>query len=116
MIKSLFLSITFSTILLFIFTEINVNNKTINVVQNEIEFTTQDCSNNSYCADGYTLNGIDRLGNVRGHNYEKNTISITQYISSDKYYDHKGYDQFGFNRIGNNINGIYFKKIKNITY
>ena len=76
----------------------------------------QGCSEISYCADGYTIDGFDRNGYPRGHIYPEKRISKREYLASHKSYNYNGYDQYGFDREGKNSDGIHFNTLKYIKY
>lgn len=70
------------------------------------------CSEASYCADGYTILGIDRFGNKRGYIYPQREITKEDYKSRVKIYDNQGYDEFGFDREGIDKNNKHYNEIK----
>lgn len=63
------------------------------------------CSEITYCADGYTTTGKDRLGNGRDHVYPPKKLTLDQWVLASKSYDADGYDQFGLNITGNRSDG-----------
>ena len=75
-----------------------------------------DCSETTYCEDGYTTLGVDRLGNPRDYVYPLREITYQDYLKAYKYYDHQGYDQYGFNRNKKNVNGKYLESFEIIKY
>lgn len=63
------------------------------------------CSEITYCADGYTTTGKDRLGNGRDHVYTPKKLTLDQWVLASKSYDSDGYDQFGLSITGNRSDG-----------
>lgn len=90
----------------------NIERHQVVIDGNLVVFYDSNCSETSYCADGFTTNGIDRLGNPRGYVYPKTTISYEEYRKAFKSYGHEGYNQYGFDREDKNRNGILAKYAK----
>jgi hypothetical protein len=93
-----------------------LSNNTIAEEHKNYYYSDKGCSKTTYCADGYTSDGFDRLSNPRDYIYPKKEISIKNYIKSNKFLDSNGFDQYGFNRLSYNKENINFETLNVIEY